>query len=140
MEGIWGEIGRQNVKSGSILTPDMQQWNIGSSFFCLGWSLHDDWSYKDRGNERKNPEYRILSAVFWVLQEKVELEMEGNNYVLRVAFYLWPAIQTDWAPLSVLSRVKNTTDCNGYYSGFEAVTLTGNNNWVTCFSQLLVIY
>lgn len=37
--------------------------------------------------EENLPEYGVLLAVFCVLQVRIELEMEGDNSVLRVALY-----------------------------------------------------
>lgn len=62
----------------------------------LGWRPCDDWGYKDGETEGKKSEYWVLFVVFWVLEEGIEVEMEGNNSVLRVSLYLWPEIKTDW--------------------------------------------
>lgn len=65
--------------------------------------------YKEGEMEEKTSEYwKTLLGVFWVLQERIEIEIEGTNSVLKVAFYFWLAIKIDWVPQPVVSRVKKT--------------------------------
>lgn len=125
------------LQSGSGLTPDIQQWNICSHFSAC----NEDHVITEVLKIGEMEETFIHTCCFLYLERKSRVR-NGTKSFCSKSCSLLVTCNPNWlkVPLFVMSRVKKSTNGNGYYGGFEAVILTGSNNWVTCFSQLLVIH